>query len=239
MSYICSVAYICESFELTIGDKFYSLKEKSLLILNHNIKAGLVEYTSKLKMVDLDKKVCMSFFNEVCNESPEKIVPNKTDFFVDFDVPSQIILSLFEVIKQVNSEFLFFKEKLCVALLAAFKNREYVISFLINNMNSFSSKVASLISLDIERKWYLNDVARLMHLSDSLIKRRLRDEGTSFSEILRGARMRFAKNLISLNIYTVNVIAKKCGYNSTSYFVSSFKEYYGVTPCKYFEHINK
>ncbi len=145
-----------------------------------------MEYTSKLKMVDLDKKVCMSFFNEVCNESPEKIVPNKTDFFVDFDVPSQIILSLFEVIKQVNSEFLFFKEKLCVALLAVFKNREYVISFLINNMNSFSSKVSSLISLDIERKWYLNDVARLMYLSDSLIKRRLRDEGTSFSEILRG-----------------------------------------------------
>ncbi|WP_250881889.1 AraC family transcriptional regulator [Escherichia coli] len=50
--------------------------------------------------------------------------------------------------------------------------------------------------------------------------------------------MRFAKNLISLNIYTVNVIAKKCGYNSTSYFVSSFKEYYGVTPCKFFEYIN-
>ncbi len=28
--------------------------------------------------------------------------------------------------------------------------------------------------------------------------------------------------------------ALKCGYNSTSYFICAFKDYYGVTPSHYF-----
>ncbi|EES1759846.1 DNA-binding transcriptional activator AppY, partial [Escherichia coli] len=90
---------------------------------------------------------------------------------------------------------------------------------------------------NIERQWHLKDIAELIYTSESLIKKRLRDEGTSFTEILRDTRMRYAKKLITSNSYSINVVAQKCGYNSTSYFICAFKDYYGVTPSHYFEKI--
>ncbi|HAW1361194.1 TPA: AraC family transcriptional regulator, partial [Escherichia coli] len=29
---------------------------------------------------------------------------------------------------------------------------------------------------------------------------------------------------------------QKCGYNSTSYFISAFKDYYGMTPLHYYDN---
>ncbi|EFB9538290.1 TPA: DNA-binding transcriptional activator AppY, partial [Escherichia coli] len=126
---------------------------------------------------------------------------------------------------------------LCISLLAMFKKRESVNSFILTNINTFTCKITGIISFNIERQWHLKDIAELIYTSESLIKKRLRDEGTSFTEILRDTRMRYAKKLITSNSYSINVVAQKCGYNSTSYFICAFKDYYGVTPSHYFEKI--
>lgn len=43
-------------------------------------------------------------------------------------------------------------------------------------------------------------------MSESLIKKRLRDEGMLFIEILRDIRMRYVKKFIILNFYFINVV---------------------------------
>lgn len=74
-------------------------------------------------------------------------------------------------------------------------------------------------------------------MSESLIKKRLRDEGMLFIEILRDIRMRYVKKFIILNFYFINVVVQKCGYNSILYFICVFKDYYGVMLFYYFEKI--
>lgn len=72
------------------------------------------------------------------------------------------------------------------------QKRESVNSFILTNINTFTCKITGIISFNIERQWHLKDIAELIYTSESLIKR-LRDEGTSFTEILRDTRMRYAK----------------------------------------------
>ncbi|MCZ4174875.1 AraC family transcriptional regulator, partial [Escherichia coli] len=34
----------------------------------------------------------------------------------------------------------------------------------------------------------------------------------------------------------LHTIAEKCGYSSTSYFINTFRQYYGVTPHQFSQH---
>ncbi|EPE8097149.1 helix-turn-helix domain-containing protein, partial [Escherichia coli] len=65
-----------------------------------------------------------------------------------------------------------------------------------------------------------------MYMSESLLKRKLQEEKVSFSQILLDIRMHNARQLISSKL-SVNQIAIRCGYASTPYFISVFREYFG------------
>lgn len=237
MDYVCSVVFICQSFDLIINRRVISFKKNSLFIVSDKIRRELPVCPSKLRIVDIDKKTCLSFFIDVNNELPGKFTLDKNGYIAEEEPPLSLVFSLFEGIKIADSHSLWLKERLCISLLAMFKKRESVNSFILTNINTFTCKITGIISFNIERQWHLKDIAELIYTSESLIKKRLRDEGTSFTEILRDTRMRFAKKLITSNSYSINVVAQKCGYNSTSYFICAFKDYYGVTPSHYFEKI--
>ncbi|MDO5594904.1 MAG: helix-turn-helix transcriptional regulator, partial [Eubacteriales bacterium] len=58
--------------------------------------------------------------------------------------------------------------------------------------------------------------------------------GQTFSQYLTGLRMKHARQYLSQGDYTVSQIAYMCGYNSVSYFIQTFKKFFGETP-KQFE----
>lgn len=60
-------------------------------------------------------------------------------------------------------------------------------------------------------------------MSTSTLKRKLAEEGTSFSDIYLSARMNQAAKLLRIGNHNVNAVALKCGYDSTSYFIQCFK----------------
>ncbi len=53
------------------------------------------------------------------------------------------------------------------------------------------------------------------------------------SETLRIERLNYAKQLIADKIYNINEISDMTGFSSTSYFITSFKKYFGITPTDY------
>ncbi|EMM4385619.1 acid stress response transcriptional regulator YdeO, partial [Escherichia coli] len=59
--------------------------------------------------------------------------------------------------------------------------------------------------------------------------KKLKQEQTTFSQILLDARMQHAKNLIRVE-GSVNKIAEQCGYASTSYFIYAFRKHFGNSP---------
>ncbi len=53
------------------------------------------------------------------------------------------------------------------------------------------------------------------------------------NELIRVERLKYAKRLLQQKEYNVNEVAIKAGFASTSYFITSFKKYFGETPSHY------
>ncbi|EFG1059344.1 helix-turn-helix domain-containing protein, partial [Escherichia coli] len=63
-----------------------------------------------------------------------------------------------------------------------------------------------------------------------LLKKKLQEELTTFSELLLKERMQYAVQLLSAGESRISRVAELCGYASASYFISVFRRYYGITP---------
>uniref|UniRef100_UPI001E33B9F0 helix-turn-helix domain-containing protein n=1 Tax=Escherichia coli TaxID=562 RepID=UPI001E33B9F0 len=70
-------------------------------------------------------------------------------------------------------------------------------------------------------------------LSPSLLKKKLKNGNTSYSQIVTECRMRYAVQMLLMDNKNITQVAQLCGYSSTSYFISVFKAFYGLTPLNY------
>ncbi|ENZ0046844.1 helix-turn-helix domain-containing protein, partial [Escherichia coli] len=94
-------------------------------------------------------------------------------------------------------------------------------------------KVKAIIHSDISASWRLCDISSRLYMSESLLKRKLKDEGLSFSKLILEERMMMAQRLLIYSNHTVGKVAGICGYDNASYFVSVFRGYFGVPPHQY------
>ncbi|HCB8130088.1 TPA: helix-turn-helix domain-containing protein [Escherichia coli] len=236
MDIVCSVVLVCQPLDLLVESKIVSFRKNTVLLLTPSARKSLHDCSSFVRMVEINRKTVLSFLNDVNNELPDMLCIDKRGYIIEDNIPLSLVYSLFEGIRIADSYTDSLKDKLCISLLSVFKQRERVISFLLTHMNTFTFKIMGILGGDLTRSWHLKDVSDLIYVSESLIKKKLRDEGTSFSEILRDLRMESARRMIIENLYSVTLVAQKCGYNSTSYFISAFKDYYGMTPLNYYDN---
>lgn len=112
--------------------------------------------------------------------------------------------------------------------------REYtsIDALIISSIPSLADKVRNVISSSPSKKWMLHNIATLFHMSESLFKKKLLEDKTSFSKILLQSRMIIAKKLLGER-QSIKQTSISCGFSSTSYFIQSFKRYYGITPKEY------
>ena len=123
---------------------------------------------------------------------------------------------------------------LLFAVLSRFLDSKKFLSLLMFMLRSrVSDSVYHIIESDIHKAWNLNQVASCLCLSPSLLKKKLKSENTSYSQIITTCRMRYAVNQLLMDGKNISQVSELCGYNSTSYFISVFKEYYGMTPLHY------
>lgn len=73
-------------------------------------------------------------------------------------------------------------------------------------------------------------VAKELALSPRMLQRKLKDEGTSFSELLDECRHRFAIKLISQNKLALSEVTYILGFSDQSNFSRAFKRWTGTTP---------
>lgn len=123
---------------------------------------------------------------------------------------------------------------LLFTVLSRFLDSKKFMSLLMFMLRSrVSDSVYHLIESDIHKAWNLSQVASCLCLSPSLLKKKLKSENTSYSQIITECRMRYAVNQLLMDGKNISQVSELCGYNSTSYFISVFKEYYGMTPLHY------
>ncbi|EFD3046673.1 helix-turn-helix domain-containing protein, partial [Escherichia coli] len=128
-----------------------------------------------------------------------------------------------------------FKDAIFFSLLSVFSDVANLRAFLTSGMPTFSGKVRSIFLSDVSKHWKLRDLADYLYMSESLIKKKLLLENTSFSKILLDTRMSLAIKLLKQN-HPIKYVSEMCGFSSTSYFVCLFRQYYECTPRKYLKH---
>nr|WP_286205902.1 hypothetical protein [Escherichia coli] len=92
-----------------------------MVILNNKVRRELPMNSSKIRIVDIDKKTCLSFFSDMNNELPKKLIVHKNGYLVEDNVPLPLVYALFEGLKIAGSYSLWLENKLCLSLLALFK----------------------------------------------------------------------------------------------------------------------
>ncbi len=77
------------------------------------------------------------------------------------------------------------------------------------------------------------ELADKAHMSIRTFERNFsRNIGTTPMHYIKAHRLAISKSYLA-NEFTVNETAEKCGYCDSSYFVSEFKRFYGITPTEY------
>lgn len=95
---------------------------------------------------------------------------------------------------------------------------------------TLASKVRQLVASDLANDWSALDVASTFALSEATLRRRLAEEGTTFSRLLIDARMTFALQLLQSTAQTVMQIALCVGYQTPSQFAVRFRDRFGFAP---------
>jgi AraC-like DNA-binding protein len=98
---------------------------------------------------------------------------------------------------------------------------------------SFVGRVRALIARGDEGMRSLDEVARRLHLSTRTLKRRLADQGTSFSAVLEGVRHQRALLLLENRQLGLADVAGRLGYSDAANFTRAFRRWTGQTPAAY------
>lgn len=116
-------------------------------------------------------------------------------------------------------------------LLSKFNDIESLIySLSVSTDTTFTEKVKTIIESNLSNTWRLQDVAKILHMSEVSIRKKLERENNNFKKLILDIRMYNAAKLITTTEKHINNIAYDVGYMSPSYFIRNFKSYFGITP---------
>ncbi len=101
---------------------------------------------------------------------------------------------------------------------------------LLSMSQKWSERVYSLLLANPSRMWQIKDVCTLLNVSESTLRRNLRNENTSYRSIVEDVRMGLALSEVQFTQLPISIIAENCGYSSFSRFTSRFRRRFDITP---------
>ncbi|HIB5352183.1 TPA: helix-turn-helix domain-containing protein [Escherichia coli] len=229
MAVVCSVIMVCSPINIFLEKDTLSLKPGSVVLATKCIRELFLMYYGKVKIVDISHSMVSQYL-----ESQHKLTRTSLT-----DIPLYLLL---EPNNPVLAAALITSQRfsgettdmfIMMACLSLFESDERMSLFLSGCLSSISTKVRAIIQTDISSSWTLGAIALQLHMSESLLKKKLKGEGLSFSGLLLEERMRVAVNMLCSRYGYGQAVAEKCGYSSRSYFISVFHRYYGLPPDRY------
>jgi AraC-like DNA-binding protein len=103
------------------------------------------------------------------------------------------------------------------------------------NRSAFPKKVRDAIELELARGAALDAVSARLHISPSALRSRLRQHGTTYSELLDRLRRDHAKRALRQTQLGVAELAHSLGFAHPPAFHRAFRRWFGVTPNAYRE----
>lgn len=203
MTNSCSI--VCFRSPVT-GDSL-SLSGWTALLRRKDMTDSFVETTDVIGPLLLNETRILSYL-QMNNKRKEELF-QKSPFSLQRDLLSSelnLLSALIEHMGKSNQYPEEFTEILTLTCLAIFSSDNMLPSFLIGCISSTCGKVSALILTDITAHWTLKGGSSMLCMSTSLLKKKLKDEGTTFSIIILNALMQTAKNLLTFkSIVSLNL----------------------------------
>ncbi|EJV0836040.1 helix-turn-helix transcriptional regulator [Salmonella enterica subsp. enterica serovar Chester] len=228
-----------KGLELSYGDTLISIPPNALVFVEKNmlLKARVYcgNYPTVISLDDSTMRLVFNFLLQIFDiKSIECMASRK--IYLREAVPEDVYL--FDRLKKyVNEDTQIKKSKETMALILPLV-LHFLLEFDLNIIRSIScavkptatEKVIEIISSDLSKPWKISMISEKMFISEISLRKRLENEGTTFMSILTDARMMYSLKLVTMSDYNINTIAYKVGYNSSSYFIKTFKRHFGLTP---------
>ena len=98
--------------------------------------------------------------------------------------------------------------------------------------NEFLNRITVIIEKNISNELFgVSELAREVGMSRSNLLRKIKNlTNLSASQFISQVRLKNAKELLKEKSLTVSEVSFKVGFNSTSYFIKCFREFYGYPP---------
>lgn len=208
----------------------------------HELGIDLDEFNKVL--LGKDKKKIETFINDI-----SKILKSKDS--VTPDIIKNFFISMMFILRKTTHELNITKEKdydnlrdiidqVCgketIEDIKEFMKEECfkVLDIMRNNTYEFSPVVQEILSYvdnHYNEEMSLKILAHKYNMNSAYLGQVFSKEvGSSFSEYLNQIKNEKAKEMLLNTNLRINDIAKKVGYEDTSYFYRKFKKYYGVGP---------
>jgi AraC-like DNA-binding protein len=98
------------------------------------------------------------------------------------------------------------------------------------NAQTLSERVHSMIMSNLQANWLVEELSEQLFMSPSTLRRRLKAEGTSITELRNRARLGLGLHLLQTTVNSIGDIAELCGFQSQSRFSEQFKNLFNMTP---------
>lgn len=98
--------------------------------------------------------------------------------------------------------------------------------------NIFLSQVTAIIEQNLANEQFgVSELADAMNMSRSNLLRKVKKESKlSVSQLINQVRLKRAMEMLRTSALNVSEVSHQVGFNSTSYFIKCFREYYGYPP---------
>ena len=103
-------------------------------------------------------------------------------------------------------------------------------NLLVDRHSIVSDRIRHRLSLDPARDWRSADIAASEGVSESTLRRMLREDNVSFRGLLEQVRLEHAMELMMFTEIPVGEVAHRCGYTSQSRFAGSFRRRFSMSP---------
>lgn len=104
----------------------------------------------------------------------------------------------------------------------------------------FIESVNDILLKDMRSKMDINELATQLHISKSTLDKRIRKRcDKNISQYIREFKLDYTIKLINLGERNIQFLVDETGFNSFSYFSTSFKKYVGLSPREYINSIQK
>ena len=178
----------------------------------------------------MDNKIlsCICKVMEPLLQSPHKVGPMRSGVF-NF-MADKTDTEIFKIITEENIPHHRLIYNIAYLLSKVEDIESLVCSLSVSTDSTFTEKLKLIIESNLSKSWRLVDLARILHMSEVSIRKKLEKENNNFQNLILDIRMQHAARLITMSEKHINSISCEVGYVSTSYFIRNFKSYFGITP---------